>query len=93
MKLAAMAEYRKCLVPEGAGQKTRAGIANLNLFRVIYPNGDIITRPDEEPNISAARRDCYRLRDRLKLGRLRLEVRELFGGDGAFLALPPKMRF
>jgi hypothetical protein len=70
MKLAAMAEYRKCLVPERAGQKTRAGIANLNLFRAIYPNHDMIARPDEEPNISAARRDWNRLRDRLKQGRL-----------------------
>jgi hypothetical protein len=50
----------------------------------------MIARPDEEPNISAARRDWNRLRDRLKQGRLWLEVRELFGGDGAFLALPPK---
>jgi hypothetical protein len=87
MKLAAVAEYLKFLVLEGAGRKNRAGIADLYLFRAIYPNHVTIARPDEEPNISAAHRDWNRLRDWLKQRRLWIEVRDKQSSILGFVSL------
>ena len=84
-----MAQYRKGLVQECAG-KNQARDANLYLYRAIYPDHATIERPDDKSTNSAAHNDWIRLRDRLREGRLWLEVRELFGGVGAFLALPPQ---
>jgi hypothetical protein len=89
VNLAAMAQYRKGLVQECAG-KNQARDANLYLFRAIYPDHATIERPDDKSTNSAAHNDWIRLRDRLREGRLWLEIRELFGGVGAFLALPPQ---
>ena len=89
VNLAAMAQYRKGLVQECAG-KNQARDANLHLFRAIYPDHATIERPDDKSTDSAAHNDWIRLRDRLREGRLWLEIRELFGGVGAFLALPPQ---
>jgi hypothetical protein len=89
VKLAAMAQYRKGLLQEGAG-KNQARDVNLYLFRAIYPDHATIERPDDKATKSRARDDWNRLRDRLRQGRLWLEVRDLFGGIGAFLALPPQ---
>jgi hypothetical protein len=47
----------------------------------------MIEKPDEATN-SVALDDWQRLRDRLREGRRWLDIRELFGGVGAFLALP-----
>lgn len=47
VKLAAMAQYRKGLVLEGAG-RNRARYANLCLFRAIYPLHAAIERPDDK---------------------------------------------
>ena len=89
VKLAAMARYRKSLVPEDVGGN-RARDANLKLFRAVFPNHLAIERPENKATNPAAYNDWIRLRDRLKEGRAWLEVQELFGGDGAFLALPPQ---
>jgi hypothetical protein len=89
VNLAAMAQYRQGLVQEGAG-KNQARDANLYLFRAIYPDHATIERPDDKSTNSAARNDWIRLRDRLREGRLWLEIRDRFGGVGAFLALPPQ---
>jgi hypothetical protein len=89
VKLAAMAQYRKGLLQEDAG-KNQARDVNLYLFRAIYPDHATIERPDDKATKSRARDDWNRLRDRLREGRLWLEVRDLFGGVGAFLALPPQ---
>jgi hypothetical protein len=89
VNLAAMAQHRKGLVNEGAG-KNQARDANLYLFHAIYPDHATIEKPDDKATNSAAHNDWIRLRDRLREGRLWLEVRELFGGVGAFLALPPQ---
>ena len=89
VNLAAMAQYRQGLVQERAG-KNQARDANLYLFRAIYPDHATIERPDDKSTNSAAHNDWIRLRDRLREGRLWLEIRELFGGVGAFLALPPQ---
>jgi hypothetical protein len=89
VKLAAMAQYRKSLLQEGAG-RNQAKDANLHLFRAVYPDHATIEKPDDKETSSAARDDWNRLRDRLREGRMWLEVRDLFGGVGAFLALPPQ---
>ena len=89
VKLAAIAQHRKGLLQEGAG-KNQARDVNLYLFRAIYPDHATIERPDDKVKNLAAHNDWIRLRDRLREGRLWLEVRELFGGVGAFLALPPQ---
>jgi hypothetical protein len=83
VKLAEMAQYRECLVPEGAGKKIRAGNANLYLFRAIYPKHATIEKLDEEAPNSAANGDWARLRDRLRQGKLWLEMRDLYH-RGAF---------
>ena len=84
-----MAQYRKGLVQEGAG-KNQARDVNLYLFRAIYPGHAMIERPDDKATNPAAHNNWIRVRDRLREGRLWLEVRDLFGGVGAFLALPPQ---
>ena len=89
VKLAAMAQYRKGLLHDGAG-KNQARDVNLYLFRATYPDHATIERPDDKAKNPAAHNDWIRLRDRLREGRLWLEVRDLFGGVGAFLALPPQ---
>jgi hypothetical protein len=89
VKLAAMAQYRKGLLQEGAG-KNQARDVNLYLFRAIYPEHATIERPDDKATKFAAHNDWIRLRDRLREGRLWLDVRDRFGGVGAFLALPPQ---
>jgi hypothetical protein len=86
VKLAAMAEYRKSLLQEGTGRK-QAKAANLRLFRAIHPEHATIERLDEATK-SVALDDWQRLRDRLREGRRWLDIRDLFGGAGAFLALP-----
>jgi hypothetical protein len=86
VKLAAMAQYRKSLLQEGAGRK-QAKAANLRLFRAIHPEHAMIEKPDEATK-SVALDDWQRLRDRLREGRRWLDIRDLFGGVGAFLALP-----
>jgi hypothetical protein len=88
-KLAAMAQYRNSILPEGASRKdTRS--ATLRLFHAVWPYHDTIERPEDKATNPAAYADWIRLRDRLKEGRQWLAVRDLFGGDGAFLALPPQ---
>jgi hypothetical protein len=87
--LAAMAQYRESLAPNGVGGN-RAKDANLKLFRAIFSDHHAVERPEERATNPAAYRDWIRLRDRLKEGRAWMEVRDLFGGDGAFLALPPQ---
>ena len=89
VKLAAMAQYRKGLLQEGAG-KNQARDVNMYLFRAIYPDHTTIERPDDKATNSAAHNDWIRLRDRLREGRLWLDVRDLSGGASAFLALPPQ---
>lgn len=89
VKLAAMAQYRKSLLPEGAG-RNKAKDANLHLFRSVYPNHATIKNPDDKRTSSAARYDWNRLCNRLREGRMWLEVSDVFGGAGAFLALPPQ---
>jgi hypothetical protein len=86
VKLAAMAQYRKSLLQEGVGRK-QARAANLRLFRAIHPEHAMIERPDEATK-SVALDYWQRLRDRLREGRRWLDIRDLFGGAGAFLALP-----
>lgn len=88
-KLATMARYRKSIVTERAGG-IRARDANLRLFRAAYPHHAMIKRPEDRATKSAAHDDWIRLRDRLREGRLWPQVRDLFGGDGAFLSLPPQ---
>jgi hypothetical protein len=85
LKLAAMAQYRKGLLQEGAGRK-QAKAANLSLFRAMHPEHAMIEKPDEATK-SVALDDWQRLRDRLREGRRWLDIRDLFGGVGAFLAL------
>jgi hypothetical protein len=87
--LAAMAQYRESLVPKGAGGN-RARDANLKLFRAVFPVHSAVERPEDKATNPAASRDWFRLRNRLNEGRAWLEVRNLFGGNGAFLALPPQ---
>jgi hypothetical protein len=89
VKLAVMAQYRKSLLQEGAG-RNQAKDANLHLFRAVYPDHATIEKPDDKETSSAAHEDWNRLRDRLREGRMWLKVRDLFGGVGAFLALPPQ---
>jgi hypothetical protein len=87
--LAAMAQYRESLVPKGVG-RNRAGDTNLKLFRAIFPDHSAVERPEDKATNPAASQDWFRLRNRLNEGRAWLEVRDLFGGNGAFLALPPQ---
>jgi hypothetical protein len=87
--LAAMAQYRESLVPKGVGGN-RARDANLKIFRVIFPDHSAVQRPEDKAANPAASQDWTRLRNRLQEGRAWLEVRNHFGGDGAFLALPPQ---
>lgn len=89
VKLAAMAEYRKSLLPEGSG-RNKAKDANLHLFRSVYPNHATIKDPDDKRTSSAARYDWNRLCSRPREGRMWLEVSDVFGDVGAFLALPPQ---
>jgi hypothetical protein len=89
MNLADMAQYRESLVPKVVSGN-RARDANLKLFRSIFPNHSTVERPGDKIANPAASQDWFRLRNRLKEGRAWLQVRELFGGDGAFLALPPQ---
>jgi hypothetical protein len=88
-KLAAMAQYRNSILPEGASRKDIRS-ATLRLFHAVWPHHDTIERPEDKATNPAAYADWIRLRDRLKEGRQWLAVRDLFGGDGAFLALPPQ---
>jgi hypothetical protein len=88
-KLAAMAQYRKSILPEGAGKK-QIRSATLRLFHAVWPHHDTIEKPEDKAKNPTAYADWIRLRDRLKEGRQWLAVRDLFGGDGAFLALPPQ---
>ena len=88
-KLAAMAQYRNSILPEGASRKDIRS-ATLRLFHAVWPHHDTIERPEDKATSPAAYADWIRLRDRLKEGRQWLAVRDLFGGDGAFLALPPQ---
>jgi hypothetical protein len=87
--LAAMSQYRESLVPKGVGGN-RARDANLKIFRVIFPDHSTVQRPEDKAANPAASQDWTRLRNRLQEGRAWLEVRNHFGGDGAFLALPPQ---
>jgi hypothetical protein len=87
--LAAMAQYRENLVPKGAG-RNQARDANLKLFRAIFPDHSTVERPEDKVTYPTASQDWFRLRNRLNEGRAWLEVRDLFGGNGAFLALPPQ---
>jgi hypothetical protein len=88
-KLATMAQYRKSILPEGAGRKDIRS-ATLRLFHAVWPHHDTIEKPEDKATNPAAYADWIRLRDRLKEGRQWLAIRDLFGGDGAFLALPPQ---
>ena len=88
VSLADMAQYRESLVPKGVGGN-QARDANLKLFRSIFPNYSTIERPEDKDANPAASQGWFRLRNRLNEGRAWLKVRDLFGGDGAFLALPP----
>jgi hypothetical protein len=81
-----MAWYRQSIVPKGVGG-TRARDANLKIFRAIFPHYPTLERPEENP---AASRDWSRLRLWLMEGSTWLDVHRLFGGDAAFLALPPQ---
>jgi hypothetical protein len=87
VKLAAIPQYRKGLLQDGAG-RNQARDVNLSLLRAIYPDHATIERPDDKATKSAAYNDWIRLRDRLREGKLWLGVRDVFGGVGAFLALP-----
>ena len=87
--LAAMAQHRETLVPKGVGGN-RARDANLKLFRAIFPEHSTVERPEDKATHPVASQDWFRLRNRLIEGRAWLEVRNLFGGNGAFLALPPQ---
>jgi hypothetical protein len=87
--LAALAQCRESLVPKGVGGN-RARDANLKLFRAIFPQHIAIERPDDKTANLAASQDWIRLRNRLQEGRVWLQVRDRFGGVGAFLALPPQ---
>ena len=87
--LAALAQYRESLVPKGVG-RNRARDANLKLFRAIFPDHSAVERPEDKVVHPTASQDWFRLRNRLNEGRAWLEVRDLFGGNGAFLALPPQ---
>jgi hypothetical protein len=86
MKLVAMEQYRKGLVQEGAG-KNQAKDANHYLFRALHPDHVAIEKANDKATKSAARDDWTRLSDRLREGKLWLDIRDLFGGVGAFLAL------
>jgi hypothetical protein len=86
--LAALVQYRESLVPSDVGGN-RARDANLRLFRVICPNHSTVERPEDKAVNPAASQDWIRLRNRLKEVRAWLKVRNLFGEDDAFLALPP----
>lgn len=66
----------------------QARSATLRLFRPVWPHLDTIEKPEDKVTNPAAYDDWIRLRDRLKEGRQWLAARDLFGGDGAFLALP-----
>jgi hypothetical protein len=88
VKLAAMAQYRKALVQNVAG-RNQAKDAKLHLFRAIHPEHATIERPDKAKK-SVVLSDWKRLGDRLGEGRRWLDIRDLFGGAGAFLALPPQ---
>lgn len=87
--LATLAQCRESLVPRGVGGN-RARAANLKLFRAIFPQHATVEKPDDGATNFAASRDWSRLRHRLHEGRAWLDVRERFGGLGAFLALPPQ---
>jgi hypothetical protein len=89
VSLATMAQCRESLVPRGVGGN-RARDANLKLFRNIFPQHSAVERPEDKVKNPAASQDWIRLRNRLHEGRAWLEVRERFGGLGAFLALPPQ---
>lgn len=89
VRLAAMAQYRKSLLQESAG-RNQAKDANLHLFHTVYPDHAMIRNPDDEEKSSAARCDWNRLCNRLREGKMWLEVRDLSGGVGAFIALPPQ---
>lgn len=91
VKLAAMAQYRKGLVQNVAG-RDQAKDANLHLFRAIHPEHATIERPDKAKK-STVLDDWTRLSDRLREGRRWLDIRERFGGAGAFLALLPQCVF
>jgi hypothetical protein len=84
--LAAMAWYRQSIVPKGVGG-TRARDANLKTSRAVFPHYSTLERPEDNP---AASRDWSRLRLWQMDGSTWLDVHRLFGGDGAFLALPPQ---
>ena len=84
--LAAMAWYRQSIVPKGVGG-TRARDANLKIFRAVFPHYPKLERPEDNP---ATSRDWGRLRLWLVEGNTWLDVHRLFGGSGAFLALPPQ---
>jgi hypothetical protein len=84
-----MAQYRKSLLQESAG-RNQARDANLHLFHTVYPDHAMIRNPDDKETSHAARCDWNRLCNRLREGKMWLEVRDLFGGVGAFLALPPQ---
>jgi hypothetical protein len=56
----------------------------------VWPHYDTIEKPEDKATNSAAYDGWIRLHDRLEERRLWLAVRDLFGGDGAFLALPPQ---
>jgi hypothetical protein len=88
VKLAAMAQYRKALVQNVAG-RIQAKDAKLRLFHAIHPEHDTIEKPDKSKE-SVVLSDWKRLDDRLREGRRWLDIRERFGGAGAFLALPPQ---
>ena len=49
-KLAAMAQYRKSLVPEGAGKKNIRS-ATLRLFHAVWPHHDTIEKPEDKETI------------------------------------------
>jgi hypothetical protein len=67
-KLAAIAQYRKSILPEGAGKK-RIRSATLRLFHAVWPHHDTIEKPEDKARNPAAYADWIRLRDRLKEGR------------------------
>lgn len=89
VNLAAMAQYRESLVPKVVGGN-RARDANLKLFGAIIPHHSAIERPEDKAANAAASQDWLTLRDRLGAGMTWLQRRDLFSGNGAFLALPPQ---
>jgi hypothetical protein len=61
-KLAAMAQYRKSILSEGAGKK-QIRSATLRLFHAVWPHHDTIEKPEDKAKNPAAYADWIKLRD------------------------------